>query len=686
MIFYEIVIDSSTVRIHREGKVYLLSEIGRQDTRHYVSNLFETVLEKYDNFMNPLLFVFPGEVNKYELHVGIAYDPNAYTIKKCLAELRNVLGRIKILKETEVNSRVLRQILGICNKNYILSTYNIESELKLDLDPDNRLSIYDDSFEYKEEICSDKYIKIKECISRANEILPSKSLLDELNRIYSHNNKREFYGHPVHYLINAKDYGAADDIIDILISALYGTKRLLSRRVTKISNLKSASFSSCEFNKAIELAQDGTIVLYMDIEPSDGRYSKSQGKMIEVLQEKIDKFGENTLFVFVDISGKTGISNDNMEILQSKTDIIQITEGYGNRKEAHEYLERLIQKSKYKGCDISTIDPYFPDGDYFTVSDIYKIYRKWYDRGLRNIVYKAYKDDTIQAIRIDEYKNEPYEELQNLIGLTNVKEVIDDIIALAKINRLRSDMALTNKSASMHMVFTGNPGTAKTTVARLVGRILKEEEVLTSGHMVECGRQDLVGRYVGWTAKTVEEKFKAARGGVLFIDEAYSLVDDSNSYGAEAINTIVQLMENYRENLVVIFAGYPDKMKLFLNQNEGMNSRITFHLSFPDYSESELLEILYLMVDQYGYKLSDSAKHKAGRIIAQELRSDNFGNGRYVRNLLEQATMHQARRLMTNKTKKITKKDAMLLLPEDICAVSRADDSRQLSKIGFMAG
>ena len=186
----------------------------------------------------------------------------------------------------------------------------------------------------------------------------------------------------------------------------------------------------------------------------------------------------------------------------------------------------------------------------------------------------------------------------------NIKALVDQIINTAKIRQSRSKMGLDNYNVSQHMLFTGNPGSAKTTVARLMAEILKQEGVLETGHFVECGRADLVGKYVGWTAQIVQKKFREAVGGILFIDEAYALVDDTNSFGAEAINTIVQEMENRRDNVIVIFAGYPDKMEHFLSENEGLRSRIAFHLDFPDYNAEEMLQILELMVKNKGYVIN----------------------------------------------------------------------------------
>ncbi len=211
------------------------------------------------------------------------------------------------------------------------------------------------------------------------------------------------------------------------------------------------------------------------------------------------------------------------------------------------------------------------------------------------------------------------------------------------------------------MIFTGNPGSAKTSVARLIAKILKCEGILETGNFVECGRDDLIGKYVGWTAKIVASKFREARGGILFIDEAYSLVSE-DSYGDEAINTIVQQMENHRDDVIVIFAGYPDKMKTFLDRNEGLRSRIAFHLNFPDYNPEELLDILKLMAKDRGFKLDKKVDEKCLGIFENACSQEEFGNGRFARNLLEQAIMKQGKRILKeSKAKDISKTELVRL-------------------------
>jgi SpoVK/Ycf46/Vps4 family AAA+-type ATPase len=219
----------------------------------------------------------------------------------------------------------------------------------------------------------------------------------------------------------------------------------------------------------------------------------------------------------------------------------------------------------------------------------------------------------------------------------------------------------------MHMVFTGNPGTAKTTAARLFARIMRDNGLLSKGQLVEVGRGDLVGKYVGWTAQTVQAKFREAKGGVLFIDEAYSLVEHhSGSFGDEAINTIVQEMENHREDVVVIFAGYPDEMERFLQRNPGLRSRIAFHVPFADYNAEELCQIAELMGKSKGVHFDADAQEKLYAVFEDARKRSDFGNGRFVRNILEKAKMNQASRLLEYDFDAITTEEIKTIKAVDI--------------------
>ena len=251
------------------------------------------------------------------------------------------------------------------------------------------------------------------------------------------------------------------------------------------------------------------------------------------------------------------------------------------------------------------------------------------------------------------------------MGLERVKAVTDQILDYAKAQRLFADQGMVCAMPALHMAFTGNPGSAKTTVARLLAEILVENKVLPRGRLYEVGRADLVGKYVGWTAKLVQEAFRKAKGSVLFIDEAYSLADGRGLYGDEAINTIVQEMENARGSTVVIFAGYPDKMEQFLEQNPGLRSRIAFHVPFDDYTPEQLVDITRLLAEKKKLTVEPAAAEKLLAIYRDAVKTPDFGNGRLARNLLERACMRQASRLVRVGPERVSSREVGLLLTED---------------------
>ena len=245
--------------------------------------------------------------------------------------------------------------------------------------------------------------------------------------------------------------------------------------------------------------------------------------------------------------------------------------------------------------------------------------------------------------------SELLEKLNGLVGLENIKNDVNSLINLIKIQKLRKKRGLKEIPVSMHMVFSGNPGTGKTTVARLLAEIYRELGVLSQGHLVEVDRSELVAGYVGQTAIKVQEVVKKAIGGVLFIDEAYSLAysDSGNDYGREAIDTLVKEMEDNRDNLIVIVAGYPDLMEDFINSNPGLRSRFNKYVYFPDYTPEELLRIFENMCNESGYKISDGCREYTVKYFTEiyNKRDKGFGNGRAVRNYFEIAITRQADRL-----------------------------------------
>jgi stage V sporulation protein K len=243
-------------------------------------------------------------------------------------------------------------------------------------------------------------------------------------------------------------------------------------------------------------------------------------------------------------------------------------------------------------------------------------------------------------------------ELNSMIGLGSVKRDVAELVAFLQIQKLREEKGVKGVPTSRHLVFYGNPGTGKTTIARLLSKIYKALGILSRGHFVETDRSGMVGGYVGQTALKVQKVVSEAIGGVLFIDEAYALAGHSNSsndFGPEAIATLIKLMEDKREDLVVIVAGYPEKMRDFLRSNPGFESRFNRYILFEDYQPSELLEIFELFCQQADYRISDGARDRLLTIFKSSYRrrDENFGNGRYARNIFERAIYLQAARLVS---------------------------------------
>lgn len=274
-------------------------------------------------------------------------------------------------------------------------------------------------------------------------------------------------------------------------------------------------------------------------------------------------------------------------------------------------------------------------------------------------------------------------ELDEMVGLSSVKRVIHKAIANYKLNKLCIEKGIPKRNASLHMVFTGNPGTAKTTVARLFAEIMKDENILSTGNFVEAGRADLIGDHVGSTAPMIKKKFKEAQGGILFIDEAYALCDAyEHGFGDEAINTLVQEMENHRDDVIVIFAGYPEPMKQFLDRNPGMKSRIAFQVEFEDYSVDELCDITKLMVSKKQMTITDAAMEKLRTSYASVKGSKDYGNGRFVRKMLEEAEMNLAERVSQLNESDLT---TSLITTLEECDIPKMPSmaKTEMKKIGF---
>ena len=257
---------------------------------------------------------------------------------------------------------------------------------------------------------------------------------------------------------------------------------------------------------------------------------------------------------------------------------------------------------------------------------------------------------------------------EELVGLAPVKARIREIAALLLIDKLRKGLGITSGSPGLHMSFTGSPGTGKTTVGLKMADILFQLGYVQQGHLLTVTRDDVVGQYIGHTAPKTKEVLKKAMGGVLFIDEAYYLYkpDNERDYGSEAIEILLQVMENQRDDLVVILAGYKEPMDKFYQSNPGLSSRIANHIAFPDYSVEELLKISKMMLEEQQYQLTPAAEVALTEYIAKRKEKPLFANARSIKNALDRARMRQANRIFDSRGQVLTKKELVNLEAEDI--------------------
>lgn len=541
-----------------------------------------------------------------------------------------------------------------------------------------------DNIELREFLLPKKALDRSKAENEAKKLLADESLFKELERVYSPLNKKEFRGIPVHYVINAASKETAKHLVELLAHALFSNQRIKSSRVTHVDDPFMGGID--HFSSLCENSFASLVAVECTGNKEEGRFARDAERKVSIIEENIKRFNSNILFVLVTVSGESKICKHCVNEL-SKKDIafIEINEGKGDLRTAKSYLLSLLKEND---VFFSKNDLSFPKQKDYSAFDVAKAYDSIKAGSLVNEVYKAYKD--VKTLEVEKPKSLScnYDKLQNLVGLEKIKEIVDQIIAANKVNKLRKEMGLDATCTAKHMIFTGNPGSAKTTVARLLAAVLFDEHILEKYRFIECGRQDLVGQYVGWTAKQIEAKFREASGGVLFIDEAYSLVERDGLYGDEAINTIVQLMENNKDNVIVIFAGYPDKMKSFLDKNEGLRSRIAFHVDFPDYNADELVSILRLMLKDRGYTIEADAEEKCRSIFETACENPEFGNGRFVRNILEQAIIRQSSRIMDEFQGQKIKKESIIVLKAEDFEVNAAESYKPEPKrrmIGFSA-
>ncbi len=475
----------------------------------------------------------------------------------------------------------------------------------------------------------------------------SVDLHSELRRIAS-SAERPFCGHPAHYILMTDDCHLALRSADYIIKALEKKRRLLSRRVVSVRKNDSIDDDGNHsgFLDALENAyldnRGGSVIIDAGKLGESGCFAVSPGDLASLVRENCED-----VLTFLVFGSDDSLSLSSFLSYCDDIRFVKITEADVACDDVREYFERMLKRDSLEDYASLLFSSLPGEKRSYTSRELDKLYSSWKRDLFRKEIYPEYYSDDVSDKSTTGISGSSWKKLQGMPGLDGVKKLIGKMVTFSRYNAMRVAHAEKSIDVSGHMVFTGNPGTAKTTVARLLASILRENGVLSKGELIEVGRKDIVGRYAGWTARNVEDLFRKARGSVLFIDEAYSLIEDNDgSYGDEAVSAIVQLMENCRKDTLVIFAGYPERMGELLESNPGLRSRISYTVHFDDYTPFELWKILLSFSEEDGITVSADAMNTVMKICEEAMEGDSFGNGRFVRNLYDRARMNAAERIV----------------------------------------
>ena len=485
------------------------------------------------------------------------------------------------------------------------------------------IETFSSSLRFEEKIVDDKPLHLS---------MEAESLLTlELERIAQHKQDK-FMGHPVHYIIEASSFESASQACHCTIQNLHIAHRLLNKKLIIITlNQNRLHRNLFDISPMLHIAEGGSILFNL-AENWDDNSMNQLTDIFEQITESIHRTQHRILYFFYVKPHTQEIIRhlDRLQLHYSKLEPTSITLNQARDYLAENY-EHFVLSSAIVQDYLSKHEGKLALREMETIAD------NVLQLNLLNQYFTSYNNDPFDHVETSTTSS-ALEELDALIGLNHVKRMVHRIVESNHV-KVRSRLAgHAFPVHSNHMVFIGNPGTAKTTVARLIGKIFKEENILSKGDFIELGRAELVERYVGWTAQHVQDIFKRAQGSVLFIDEAYSLLDgDYKGYGSEAIATILQEMENHREDMVVIFAGYPKEMKDFIDHNPGLRSRIKHFIDFPDYSTEELIEISRYIADHYNTTLDESSVDLLNDYLVDHEATCGLGNARTVRDIIEKA-------------------------------------------------
>ena len=547
-------------------------------------------------------------------------------------------GIEKIKKQNEQ----LRQELGIKEDYPTIELGEQDKRLDEDVQPTTN------SKEDKDSKMSEFFERIDKLYIKDDSKTTLKKII-QYQRKYNEKIEKEYI--PFNMCLYMKNREDIDELVKII------TESSLYFSYIKMGDTIETSFYDLEKVDEIDeiYSDENSFILLKDFEGLISSDSKFQERILHRLEEK--SLEREKFLTFLLTKNKDMLQQVFVNNTKFKNTVFEL-EIFEEKPDVQDVYQEVLDKLK-KSSDISEeFEVKLLDYISITYKNTDLSFSEYRDNLCKKILFN--KKDELTIEDIPEYEKEKtvdeiFEELNELVGLKKVKQVLRDLVSLMEL-KSKTDGTLKIKETNLHMVFLGNPGTGKTTVARLVAQILYNLKYIKQNKLLEVSSKDLVAEYVGQTAPKTMAVVEKALGGVLFVDEAYSLASGSgqgNSYNEEAIATLIQAMENNRDNLVVIFAGYTKEMQAFLDSNSGIVSRIGYTLEFDDYTEDELIQIFKNMIEKAGFEISKEAIEKTRNIIKDYKDSKNFGNARFVRNLYEKTVIKHASNTQGKKSKKI---------------------------------
>lgn len=479
----------------------------------------------------------------------------------------------------------------------------------------------------------------------------------EYMRKYSEGIEKQYI--PFNMCIYSNNKETMYSIVDIISDTV--TFFLYIKRGTTIET----SFYNIEKPEQIEeiYSKKNSVVVLKDFEGLLAKEKEFKDRFLHNMKEKLEENQKDFLTILISKTPETIEQAMQSDMLEKYFEFKIESTNIDVQDVYQEVLSKLKESSKITDeASIKLLD--YIAATYPKTNLSFPEYR---DKLCNKILFS--KDQEITENDLPKYEQEKsmdeiFADLNNLVGLENIKQVLKDLVDLIELkNKTKDDLKI--KDINLHMVFLGNPGTGKTTVARIIAEMLYNLKYIKQNKLIEVSSKDLVAEYVGQTAPKTMAVIERALGGVLFVDEAYSLASEEgsgNSFNKEAIATLIQAMENYRDNLVVIFAGYTKEMQAFLNANSGIVSRIGYTLDFKDYTSEELLKIFEGMVKKAGFSITKEACDEVVKVIDKYRNTKNFGNARFARNLYEKTIIKHA----SNTRGKKAKKDLKTIVKEDI--------------------